>query len=73
MKFIEYISEEAVDEYLNDVKNNTEKVEEKMKDLITHYAPGTIVYQLGWAAVNQFTTQLFLISPQTGQDTMACK
>ena len=47
MNFIAYDSKISVDEWFNNSKNNIEKVEDKSKDLIPHYYPITIVYQLG--------------------------
>ena len=43
MKFIKSYSKYSVDEYINSVKNNLDKVEEIRKDLIPTYVPENII------------------------------
>ena len=52
MKLIKYYSKEAVDEYLNAVKNKLEKVVYMREDSILTHAPLTIIYQILQATVN---------------------
>ena len=71
MKFIEYYSKDTVDEYLNNFKKKLVKSKYTSKDLIPTNAPETIVYQMGCAIVNRFTTDVFASLHTTVQDTVA--
>ena len=72
MEFIKSYSKQAVDEYLNYIKKKIDNFEQMGKDIIPTGAPVNIVYQLGRAAVNQFTTKLFARFPTTCQYSLAC-
>ena len=69
IKFIKSYSNEAIDEYLNDVKKKLENTEETRKYIIPPDAPVTIVYQIGRSTLNHFTTNMFPIYPKTDQVT----